>query len=260
MPKQDGYKHGAPSWVDLATTDIEAAKTFYTGLFCWEWTGADMPGGSTYWMALLGDELVAGLAQQPPQMAEHGVPSMWNTYVNVDSVDETIAKAESAGAKVIAAPMDVGAAGRMAFAMDTSGAAIGMWQAGQHTGAGVRGETGAVVWNGVFTPDSHATASFYGAVFGWESGSMDMPGGGTYTLFKIGDDPVAGTMPPPVDGVPPQWHTWFGSADVPAMVAMAEELGATVLMAPTDTPMGPVATMQDPTGGAFSITDRSSAR
>ena len=36
MPNRDLYLEGTPSWVDLATTDMEGAKTFHSALFGWD--------------------------------------------------------------------------------------------------------------------------------------------------------------------------------------------------------------------------------
>ncbi len=41
MPKRTSYAQGTPNWVDLQTTDPEAAKAFYSGLFGWRFD--DMP-------------------------------------------------------------------------------------------------------------------------------------------------------------------------------------------------------------------------
>ena len=41
MVEFTSYEPGTPSWLDLATTDLAAAKVFYTGLF--GWTDTDMP-------------------------------------------------------------------------------------------------------------------------------------------------------------------------------------------------------------------------
>ena len=43
MGKHTSYPHGTFSWIDLATTDAEGAKAFYTLLFGWEYV--DMPAG-----------------------------------------------------------------------------------------------------------------------------------------------------------------------------------------------------------------------
>jgi uncharacterized protein len=253
MPRRDGFGPGVPSWVDLTTTDEEAARSFYGKLFGWQWTPGGESAGGTYWMAQLDGELVAGLASQPAAMAGQGIPSKWTTYVNVDSVDDTTARAEAAGAQISVPPMDIGDAGRMSVVSDPSGAAIGMWQAGTHKGAGVVNEPGALTWNEVYAPDTDAIVAFYEQVFGWERGAIPIPDGGSYTTFTIGGTPIGGTAPPTPDQMPPHWHVWFGSADPNATAARAAELGGTVLALPPGSPPGNFAFLRDPTGAGFSL-------
>jgi predicted enzyme related to lactoylglutathione lyase len=85
----------------------------------------------------------------------------------VDDVDEAARKAESAGGKVIVAPMDVMTAGRMAIFMDTTGAVIAAWQPGQHLGAQLVNEPGAFIWSELPSSDVAKSKAFYSAVFGW---------------------------------------------------------------------------------------------
>ena len=55
--------------------------------------------------------------------------AMWNTYVWVESADETAAKVRDAGGSVVMEPFDVMDAGRMAVFADPEGAAFCVWQA-----------------------------------------------------------------------------------------------------------------------------------
>lgn len=252
LPKKDGFDHGVPSWVDLTTTDAEAAKNFYGKLFGWEWEASDMPQGGTYWTATLGGRRTAGLSAQQPAMANQGIPSTWNTYINVDSVDDTTAKAVAAGGEVIMPPVDIGDTGRMSVVKDPAGAAIGMWQAGTHKGAGIVNEPGAIIWNEVYAPDTDAIVAFYHEVFGWETGTIPMGDGASYTTFKVGGADIGGTAPPSM-GQAPHWQVWFGTADPDATAARAAELGAKVLVPPTDSAIGKFAFLLDPTGAAFSV-------
>jgi len=126
MPERTSYTQGTPNWVDLQTSNQDAAKAFYAGLFGWTYDDQPMPDGQVYSMAMLGGHTVAAIAPQPPAMAEAGVPPMWNTYLAVDSVDDAAAKAEAAGGKIAMAPFDVMDAGRMAFVMDPSGAPVAL--------------------------------------------------------------------------------------------------------------------------------------
>jgi predicted enzyme related to lactoylglutathione lyase len=252
VPKRNGFEHGVPAWVDLSTSDVEAAKTFYAKLFGWQWTAADMPTG-TYWMATLQGELVAGLSAQQPDMAAQGVSSTWNTYVNVDNVDDATARAQAAGGQVLMQPIDIADTGRMSFISDPSGAPIGMWQAGTHKGAGLVNEPGALIWNEVYAPDTQATVAFYHQVFGWGTGGLPFGEGSTYTTFKVGDAIVGGTAPPAPHQLPPHWQVWFGTADADATAATAIAQGASIDIPPTDSPMGKIAFIRDPTGAVFSV-------
>ena len=53
----------------------------------------------------------------------------WNTYIWVDSADETAAKVRDAGGGVMIEPFDVMDAGRMAVFTDPEGAVFFVWQA-----------------------------------------------------------------------------------------------------------------------------------
>lgn len=253
MPERTTYRHGTPSWVDLASPDLSASKDFYGTILGWDYDDRDndQPGVS-YTMALLDGKPVAGMM---PHSAEAGFPPVWSTYVHVDDVDATTAKAEPAGGQVLVPPMDVMDQGRMSFLMDPTGAAIGCWQPGVHTGAAVVNEPGALCWDELITPDVDAAAAFYAAVFGWHAQPGPM-GDMAYTMFAIGPSPedgVAGAMNPPMPGIPPHWAVYFAVADADATVADAAAKGATVVAPPMDIPVGRMAALLDPTGVPFSI-------
>ncbi len=251
MPERTSYTQGTPNWVDLQTSDQNAAKAFYSGLFGWTYDDQPMPDGGVYSMAMLGGHQVAAIAPQPPEMSAAGVPPMWNTYLAVDSVDDAVAKVEAAGGKVAMAPFDIMDAGRMAFVMDPSGAGVALWQANQHIGATLVNEPGSVTWNELITTDPGVTA-FYHDVVGLTTSTMDM-GAGAYTLFEAAGQMVGGTTPPQMPGVPNHWHVYFEVADADATAAKARELGGTVVAEPFDIPVGRIAVLGDPQGAVFSI-------
>jgi len=251
MPVRTSYAQGTPNWVDLQTTDQASAKAFYAGLFGWTYDDQPMGEGAVYSMAELGGEHVAAIAPQSPELKAAGAPPMWNTYIAVDSVDDAVTKVEAAGGQVAMPPFDVMDAGRMAFVLDPSGAAVALWQANQHIGATLVNETGTLTWNELVTTDP-AAAKFYEQVLGITTSTMDM-GTGVYTLFHVGDDMVGGSIPPPMEGVPNHWHVYFAVDDADATAARATELGGSVMVAPFDTPVGRMAVLTDPQGAVFSI-------
>jgi uncharacterized protein len=252
MPARTSYLQGTPNWVDLQTTDQGAAKAFYGGLFGWTFDDQPMPQGAVYSMAKLGDEHVAAIAPQSPEMAAAGAPPMWSTYLAVDSVDDAIAKVEAAGGQVAMAPFDVTEAGRMAFVVDPSGAAVAFWQAGKHIGATLVNEPGTVMWNELITTDPSA-AAFYEQVLGVTTAPMDVPEFGDYTLFQVNGEMVGGTVAPQMAGVPNHWHVYFAVADADATAAKVADLGGSILVEPFDTPAGRMAVATDPQGATFSV-------
>jgi len=196
MPVRTSYLQGTPNWVDLQTTDQAGAKAFYEGLFGWTFNDLPMPDGAVYSMADLGDEQVAAIAPQSPELAAAGAPPMWNTYLAVDSVDDAAGQVEAAGGQVAMAPFDITDAGRMAFVLDPGGAAVALWQANKHIGATLVNEPGTVMWNELITSNS-AAPKFYERVLGMTTAPMDDPTMGPYTLFMVNGEMVGGTFTSP---------------------------------------------------------------
>jgi predicted enzyme related to lactoylglutathione lyase len=257
MPARESYAQGTPNWVDLQTTDQAAAKAFYGDVFGWSYDDQPMDGGAVYSIAKIGGADVAAIAPQSPELAAAGAPPMWNTYLAVDSADEAAAKVGPAGGTVAMEPFDVMDAGRMAFVLDPSGAAVAFWQAGQHIGSRLVNEPGTVIWNELIT-DNPAAVSFYEQVLGVTTATAEM-GENKYTMFQVGGKEVGGTTPPQMAGVPNHWHVYFGVTDADATAAKIKSLGGTVMVEPFDTPIGKMAVVTDPQGAVFSLFQASMA-
>jgi len=246
MPEMTRYEHGVPSWVDIGTHDPSAGVGFYSELFGWEGQDMGEEAGHYTIVSKNGKQVAAISPAQDPG------PPRWTTYINVDDVDEVTRKAESAGGKVIVAPMDVMAAGRMAIFMDTTGAYIAAWQPGQHLGAQLVNEPGAFVWSELSSSDVAKSKAFYTAVFGWGWG-----GGDDYPEAQVSGRTIGAIMSRP-EGmpaeVPDSWLVYFGTADVDADAAKAANLGARVTVGPADIPgTGRFAVLLDPQGAAFAL-------
>jgi predicted enzyme related to lactoylglutathione lyase len=251
MVKRTSYEHGTPSWIDLATPDVAAAQGFYGALFGWGFDAQPIPEGGEYVLCTKGGESVAGMMQQAP---DDPIPPHWSSYVTVDDLEATVAKVEPAGGQVLAPPMDVMDAGRMAVITDPTGAALCLWHAKEHIGAGLVNEHGTLTWNELLSPDVEAAAAFYEQVLGWTSSDPGMGGDGPpYTMFSVGDLGIAGAMPPPMEGIPAVWTVYFAVDDCDATVAAAEAAGATVLAPPMDIPVGRMAVLSDPNGAMFNV-------
>ena len=119
MSEDAMLRHGAFSWCELMTTDVEAAKRFYTELL--GWTTEEVPDMS-YTIVKTGGTGVGGIMAVPPQAA--GAPPQWGTYVTVDDVDATACKAQELGAKTIVPLTDIPNVGRFYTFRDPQGAVI----------------------------------------------------------------------------------------------------------------------------------------
>lgn len=98
---------------------------------------------------------------------------MWNTYVWVESADQTASKVLDAGGNALMEPFEIMDAGRMAVVTDPEGAASCVWQANEHKGAQIVNEAGSLNFNGLNTRDVEGAKSFYGSVFGWQTLTLD---------------------------------------------------------------------------------------
>ena len=146
MSRVESYAPGTPSWVDLASPDVERSIAFYGDLFGWDAPELPPEAGG-YRMFESGGVPVAGCG---PIMMQ-GQPPAWTTYVSVADADAAVARVTVAGGTVLAPPMDVLDAGRMAVFSDTTGAACAVWQPRRHPGAGLVNQSGALVWNELST-------------------------------------------------------------------------------------------------------------
>ena len=273
MRERDGYIPGVPCWVDTSQPDPEAGVAFYSGLFGWEFEDVMPPGSpGQYFVARLGGGDVAAVGSQPEEAPPAAV---WNTYIWVDSADETAAKVTAAGGRVLMEPFDVMSAGRMAVCADPEGAAFCAWQAKEHRGARIVNEPGSLNFNDLNTRDPEAAKAFYGAVFGWKVLALD-GGFAMWTLPGYGDHleqsdpgfrermaeggapagfedvvaslvPIAGDQP----DTPPHWGVTFAVDDADATARKAAELGGQVVVAPFDAPWVRMTVLTDPQGATF---------
>lgn len=114
-------QHGAFSWSELVTPDMEAAKWFYTQLFGWSLEDMQVEN-MTYTVIKAGGREVGGMMATPPEV--QGSPPMWGTYVTVDDVDSVAQTATELGATLVLEPRDIPEVGRFCVIRDPQGAFI----------------------------------------------------------------------------------------------------------------------------------------
>jgi predicted enzyme related to lactoylglutathione lyase len=114
-------KPGAVSWTELTTSDVEAAKKFYSTLFGWTFQRAPNVE-MQYDIISVGDRPFGGIFKTPKEMGS--MPPVWRDYVTVENVDETAKNAEELGAKILMPPTDIPQVGRFCIFQDPQGAVL----------------------------------------------------------------------------------------------------------------------------------------
>jgi predicted enzyme related to lactoylglutathione lyase len=246
---------GTFCWVELGTTDQQAAKKFYSEIF--GWIANDMPMGpdSFYTISQLRGKDAAALYQLSQDMLAQGIPPHWMLYIRVESADDSAKGIAAAGGKVMMEPFDVFDAGRMCVAQDPTGAAFAIWQPNKNSGIGIHNEINAFCWGELATSDAAAAAAFYSEVFGWKLKTGEATPL-AYTEISMGAQPFGGmyTIPAEMAGMPPNWMPYFAVDDCDAKASQAKSLGANVILPPQDIPnVGRFSYIADPQGAAFAI-------
>jgi uncharacterized protein len=109
-------EHGALTWNELHTSDVESAKSFYSQVFGWHYDDVDM-GGFTYTLAKLraedeGPQGIAGL--MPISDEQGGMQVAWHVYFAVDDADAAASKVTELGGTLLSQPDDIPGVGRFA--------------------------------------------------------------------------------------------------------------------------------------------------
>ncbi|MFH8694813.1 VOC family protein [Streptomyces chartreusis] len=251
---------GSPCWLDLGAPDVRASAAFYGAVLGWEYAsmgeGEEFQGG----MFKKDGKTVAGLGK----LTEEGARSAWMIYYTVPDADAATQAVQSAGGTVRVAPMDLEDWGRMAQFTDPQGGQFAVWQPGKNSGFELADEPGSLSWTELYTTDAAAAKEFYGGIFGWQYGDMELPGGGgAYTIITPAGLPEermqGGLMELPAEnlalaGGRPYWHPVFNVDDCDAAVARVTENGGSVQMGPEDAEgVGRLAVCVDPSKADFVV-------
>ncbi|HJZ73576.1 MAG TPA: VOC family protein [Vicinamibacterales bacterium] len=256
MPDVNSHPSGTFSWPELATTDQKAGVAYYRGLFGWDVKEEPIGPTEVYSMFQMRGRPVAAAYTMRPEEKQAGAPPHWNSYVTVNSVDETVTKAQAIGANVLAPPFDVMDAGRMAVLQDPTGAVFQVWQPKNHVGAMILNEPGTLCWTELTTSDLRTAEGFYTQLFHWTA-KHGSAGGMEYTEMSNNGQPGVGMMPKPPDmpkHIPSYWMPYFMVANVDASTDKAKQLGGKAMIGPQDIPnVGRFSIIGDPQGAVFAL-------
>jgi predicted enzyme related to lactoylglutathione lyase len=113
--------HGDITHVDIPVEDMARATAFYSGLFGWQI--AEMPGFEGYPMWQAPNRISGGgLAPRSPGFDQP------RSYVEVDSIDETIEKALASGGSVAMGKEQISPTSWWAVIIDPDGNHVGLFE------------------------------------------------------------------------------------------------------------------------------------
>lgn len=239
---------GAPCWVELGTSDVDAAKVYYREVFGWRAETDPRDAAGRYTVLYLGAAPVAALAP----LAAPGRATAWTVSFATRDADALATAVTRAGGRQLRAPADVFDLGRFAVLADPEGAVFEVWQARSFAGAAVLNAPGSLGWVELATRDEEAAKAFYTGVFGWSVGTHeDYPQWGIDGADFGGMSALDEFYP---EDVRAHWLPYFAVADVDGTAARAAESGGMLLVPPTDVPGGPrIAVVRDPQGASFGV-------
>ena len=243
-------------WVELLTSDIDAAQCFYEEIFGWTCAA---PGHAErdYRMFVHEGNAVAGLMLLPEEAKAQGARPSWFGYITSPDVDADVAAIVGAGGQLYRPPETLPNIGRFAVVADPQGAAFALW----HDLTGVKAPdpapmtVGQVGWHELLTEDVEKAFAFYAGRFGWTKGDAhDMGPLGAYQLFATGGMPVGGMMKRPPQAPVSFWNYYFTVAALDATLEKVAKAGGKLAHDPAEVPGGAwIAQCFDPQGAFFSL-------
>ena len=97
---------GTYTWAELATSDLGAAREFYSALFGWSWERMESTGDFEYWLAANEGLTMAGAYAKMGPMAD--MPTNWGAYFGTADIQACAAEVVAAGGKVVVGPEQMG--------------------------------------------------------------------------------------------------------------------------------------------------------
>lgn len=194
-------------FADLSTYNIETAKQFYSQVFGW---GYDTEDGSYFMAAHKGKE-IAGVYETPQKFKDMKMPSFWMSYIQVESVTKTVAKAKSLGG-IIELVDTENIIGAIALIRDPLGAGFTIYE-GQILAHRYDKEANALVWNELFVSKLETVKPFYEGIFNWKisensEGRYDISDSQHKTIGNVN------VIPNVIKGKYEYWGVFFASQDL----------------------------------------------
>ena len=252
--------YGRFIWYQLLTTDVEAAKAFYTEVVGWGTRDASAPG-MPYTLFTAGEASVSGLMGLSEDAQKMGVRPSWLGYVGVDDVDATADRLRRLGGVVHVPPMDIPDVSRFSIVADPQMATLALFKGVKPAlTPPVEPRTpGHVGWHELLAADWEQAWAFYRELFGWQKADADTGVVGTYQLFSAGGQTIGAMFTKPATVPVPFWLYYFNVGDIDVAAKRVKAGRGQVLNGPIEVPGSSwILQCTDPQGAVFALVGKRS--
>jgi len=252
--------HGRFVWYELMTTDMEAAKAFYTEVVGWGAQDASTPG-MAYTLFTAGGVSISGLMGLSEDARKSGLRPSWLGYVGVNDVDATADRLIELGGGVHVPPTDIPNISRFSVAVDPQMATIALfkWLKGGQEQPPALDAPGGVGWHELIAADWEKAFAFYRELFGWQKAQADTSAMGPYQLFSAGGETIGGMFTKPATEPVPFWLYYFNVGDIDVAVRRVRAGRGEIVHGPIEVRGGRwMAQCTDPQGAIFALVGKRS--
>ncbi|HEY4304839.1 MAG TPA: VOC family protein [Gemmatimonadaceae bacterium] len=243
-------------WHDLATTDVEGARTFYSALAPWTTKPWDDDGEYILWEKE--GTPVGGVTHLADATDRTSSPPSWLPSVFVYDVDDCVRHVPQLGGKVLMQPREIPHIGCWAIIAGPDGAAISIYEPSSKSPPGNDGvpKVGEFAWHELSSNNCEQSLQFYARLFGWEKiREHDMGENGTYVVFGQKGKALGGMFTRRDETAGSNWTSYVEVPSVQAAMETVKSLGGQVMYGPHEVPGGSwIAMCADPQGAKFAIT------
>ena len=247
--------HGRFVWYELMTTDMEAAKAFYTNVVGWGTQDVSTPG-MPYILFTVKGSSVGGLMRLPEDAKKIDERSSWIGYVGVSDVDATADRIKRLGGTVHVPPRNILNISRFSVVADPQLATLALvqWLTPRREEPADPAAPGRIRWHELFAADWEKAFAFYGELFGWQKTNSDSDAMGAYQLFSAGGQTIGGMFTKPPTVLVPFWLFYFNVGNIDAAVKRVKAGGGQVLEDPLEVSDGGwIVQCTDPQGAMFAL-------
>jgi uncharacterized protein len=246
--------HGHFVWYELITTNVEAAKAFYTRVIGWGIRDASTLG-RTYILFTAEDAVVSGLMDLPDSASKTGGTPFWIGYVGIDDVDAAADRIKRLGGAVHIPPTDIPDVGRFSVFADPQQATLALLEASRpgHEMSAMDAP-GRIGWHELFAADREQAMAFHGELFGWQRADSQINEMGTYQQFSAGGQAIGGMLTKPPAMPAAFWLYYFNVDNIDAAAQRVGAAGGQILAGPFEVPGGSwIVQCTDPQGAMFAL-------